>query len=163
MNLFYGGFIAASICFVFVFGEEVYRILNHWSLKIDDGQFERKYRVEAITTGEFFRGLFGRNSDELTYEYREAVVRLIKMTSVVGYVSVQDMTKVVDTIRLESYELALPLFLTTIVYFVIIAIFSKLVSVLIGRRRAKISLNEDFEREYDELVDGLEKETDEDE
>ena len=163
MNLFYGGFIAASICFVFVFGEEVYRILNHWSLKIDDGQFERKYRVEAITAGEFFRGLFSKNSDELLYEYREAVVRLIKMTSVVGYVSVQDMTKVVDTIRLESYELALPLFLTTIVYFVIIAIFSKLVSVLIGRRLAKISLSEEFEMEYDELVDGLETETDEDE
>ncbi len=50
----------------------------------------------------------------------------MKMTSVVGYISVQDMTKVFNNIRTESLETAMPLFVTTVTYFLIISLISRI-------------------------------------
>ena len=154
MNMYYGGFIAASIGFFFVFGAEVYRIIERWAGKLDNGEFERDYRVDYLTTNEFFRELLQRSGEDVIYDYREAIIRLLKATSIVGYISVQDMTKVVDTIRMESFELALPLFLTTVVYFIIISIISRVVRIKPGR-----SNNETLEEDInEEIVEETEKE-----
>ena len=42
------------------------------------------------------------------------------MTSVLGFIAVQDMTKVMEIIRTESYEQVMILTATTIAYFILI-------------------------------------------
>ena len=50
---------------------------------------------------------------------------LVKASAVAGYAGVQDMTKVFDLIRMESYETAMPLFLTASAYFLMIWLITK--------------------------------------
>lgn len=44
---------------------------------------------------------------------------MVKMTSVVGYIAVQDLTKVSDIIRSRTMEAFFPLIMTAVIYFVI--------------------------------------------
>ena len=125
-NVYFGGFVAAAIGFAFIFGEEVYRLIRRNAMKIGDGEFVRDLRVDNITPSEFFQYLTIKSGEDVVEDYREAIIRLVKMTSVVGYISVQDMTKVFNSIRTESLETAMPLFVTTVTYFLIIALISRI-------------------------------------
>lgn len=51
--------------------------------------------------------------------YRGEVIGLLKATSVVGYISVVDLTKVSDLIRARTYEAFFPLIATALIYFAI--------------------------------------------
>jgi polar amino acid transport system substrate-binding protein len=44
---------------------------------------------------------------------------MLKMTSVVGYIAIQDLTKMSDIIRSRTYEAFSPLIATALIYFVI--------------------------------------------
>ena len=56
------------------------------------------------------------------------MVSLIKSTSVVEYIAVQDLTKMSDIIRSRTYDALFPLITTAVVYFVIAALLGRLVS-----------------------------------
>ena len=42
---------------------------------------------------------------------------MLKMTSIVGYIAIQDLTKMSDIIRSRTYEAFFPLIATAIIYF----------------------------------------------
>ena len=48
------------------------------------------------------------------------MVSLIKETSIVGYISIADLTRMSDIVRGRTYEAFYPLITTTIIYFVLI-------------------------------------------
>ena len=62
--------------------------------------------------------------------YRNDVVTLIKETSVVGYIAVLDLTKISDLVRSRTYEAFFPLIVTAIMYFIISAVLTKLVTIV---------------------------------
>lgn len=49
--------------------------------------------------------------------YRGEFVSMLKMTSIVGYIAIQDLTKMSDIIRSRTYEAFFPLIATAIIYF----------------------------------------------
>ena len=51
--------------------------------------------------------------------YKGALVSLIKDTAIVGYIAVQDLTKVSDIVRSRTFEAFFPLLATAFIYFVI--------------------------------------------
>ena len=51
--------------------------------------------------------------------YSSEIVSLIKATSVVGYIAVNDLTKVSDIIRGNTYEAFFPLISVAVIYFAI--------------------------------------------
>lgn len=55
--------------------------------------------------------------------YRGEFINLVKTTSIVGYIAIQDLTKVSDIIRSRTYEAFFPLIATAIIYFVITYLF----------------------------------------
>ena len=55
----------------------------------------------------------------LAKPFREEIIRLIELTTVVGYVSVWDLTKVVDWIRARTYESFFPIAFATLLYFLL--------------------------------------------
>ena len=115
-----GAVISAVIGFTLMFGAEVYRLLEINAAAADEGMLERDYRLEYIETPEFFQALKWYEGPDTAEDYFERIIDLIKGTSVVGYVAAYDMTKVFDTIRLDSYEVTAPLIVTVIVYAAII-------------------------------------------
>jgi polar amino acid transport system substrate-binding protein len=48
---------------------------------------------------------------------------MVKMTSVVGYIAIQDLTKMTDIIRSRTFEAFFPLIVTAAIYFVITYLF----------------------------------------
>lgn len=67
--------------------------------------------------------------------YKGQFISMVKMTSVVGYITVQDLTKVSDIIRSQTYDAFTPLLFTAAVYFIL----SWSLTLLIGR--IEISVN----------------------
>ena len=68
-------------------------------------------------------------------------ISMVKMTSVVGYIAIQDLTKASDIIRSRTYEAFFPLIVTAVLYF----LASWLAASLIGR--VEISLDPKRRRE----------------
>ena len=60
--------------------------------------------------------------------YQGEIVGLIKATAIVGYIAVQDLTKMGDIVRSRTYEAFFPLIAVTVIYFVLEALLSFAVS-----------------------------------
>ncbi len=76
--------------------------------------------------------------------YSAELTSLIKATSIVGYIALQDLTKVSDIIRSRTFQAFFPLIATAAVYFAIIAlcgwVFSRLGRLLDPKRRKPASI-----------------------
>ena len=62
--------------------------------------------------------------------YIGQVISTVKLTSVAGYISVQDLTRVTDMIRARTYEAFFPLIFTALVYFCIAWLLMQCLRVL---------------------------------
>ena len=62
--------------------------------------------------------------------YKGEVISLVKTTSIVGYIAVQDLTTAGDIIRSRTFDAFFPLILVAIIYFVVAWIFSKILDVI---------------------------------
>ncbi|MEG0900451.1 MAG: ABC transporter permease subunit, partial [Oscillospiraceae bacterium] len=51
--------------------------------------------------------------------YKGELISLIKMTSVVGYIAVEDLTKASDIIRSRTFDAFFPLVMVAIIYFLL--------------------------------------------
>ena len=122
---------AAVIGFTIAFGESVYSMLKKYAPTLNGGKTERAYRLDLIDGREFYERLFYQRGAVITADFREMVVSLIKGTAVAGFIAVTDLTRAYELIRTGSYEITLPLIVTTLVYFLIIKLFSTAVGLLI--------------------------------
>ena len=71
-------------------------------------------------------------------------VELIKATAVVGYIAVNDLTKMGDIIRSNTYEAFFPLIATAVIYFVLTWVLSFLLGFLKKRFEPKRRSKEDI-------------------
>ncbi len=125
-NLYQGGLFAGIIGFLIIFGTRVYHVIKKNALTVDEGRLERSYRLEEIDEKKFFKALKKHTWPSLKADYKAEVIDLIKHTSVLGYISVMDLTRAFDTIRKDSMEIMVPLFITAVVYFLLIRLIDKI-------------------------------------
>ena len=67
--------------------------------------------------------------------YEGEFVSLVKTTSIVGYIAINDLTKVSDIVRSRTYQAFFPLVATAIIYFVVTYVFI----ILLNQLRKKIN------------------------
>ncbi|MBQ4232242.1 MAG: transporter substrate-binding domain-containing protein [Lachnospiraceae bacterium] len=139
-DLYIGGVLAAIVGFTLAFSNEIYRMVERYSGMIDDGEFEKNYRLWFSKSSEFFNTLMKNYGKEMITDFKSIVVRLIKATAVVGYIAVDDMTRTFDLIRKDSLEITLPLVTTMILYILIIVIVTKLLDRAANRRVKKMDI-----------------------
>ena len=107
---------------------------------IGKGQLEASTALGYSENQSFFRIILPQAAQHFLPIYRNEVVTLIKETSVVGYIAVLDLTKISDLVRSRTYEAFFPLIVTAIMYFVISAILTRVVTLVensINPRRRK--------------------------
>ena len=107
---------------------------------IGKGQWEASRALGYSENQSFFRIILPQAAQHFLPIYRNDVVTLIKETSVVGYIAVLDLTKISDLVRSRTYEAFFPLIVTAIMYFVISALLTKVVTLVensINPRRRK--------------------------
>ncbi|MBQ6374514.1 MAG: ABC transporter substrate-binding protein/permease [Clostridia bacterium] len=132
MILFYVVFSGSNIEPVWVavigltlsFGAFAAEVMQSGLDGVDPGQEEAALSLGYTRTQAFFRFLFPQAAVRFMPVYRGELVTLLNDTSIVGYIAVQDLTKMSDIIRSRSYEAFLPLIVSTLIYFLLARIIT---------------------------------------
>ena len=142
------GVVVAIIGFTLTFGAFVYDHLVVSVNSVNFGQTEAAYALGYPKTKTFFRIILPQAMDVFLPSYCGQAVELIKATAVVGYVAVNDLTKMGDIIRSNTYEAFFPLLATAIIYFILTWLLSLLLKLVKVRFEPK-------RRSKDEILKGV--------
>ena len=138
------GILVAIIGFTLTFGAFVYDHLTVSVGSVDRGQTEAAYALGYTKNKTFFRIIFPQAMTIFLPSYCGQAVELIKATAVVGYVAVNDLTKMGDIIRSNTYEAFFPLIATAVIYFLLTWILASLLKLLKLRFEPKRRRKEDI-------------------
>ena len=115
------------IGFTFIFGAAVFMMLKTGVGAIGAGQMQAAAALGYTERMAFFRVVLPQAVPHILPTYLGQVTALIKATSIVGYIAVQDLTKMGDVIRSRTYEAFFPLISVAVIYFVLAGILNALV------------------------------------
>ena len=134
------GTVVAVIAFTLVFGAAVFGMLKMGVGAVDQGQMEAALALGYGRTHAFFRIILPQALPHFLPSYKGEVVSLIKATAIVGYIAVQDLTKMGDIVRGRTYEAFFPLIAVAVIYFLLGGLLTFLtgrIEKLINPRRRK--------------------------
>ena len=100
---------------------------------IDPGQREAGLAMGFSPVQTFFNFIAPQAIHKSLPVFKNEAVSLLKGTSIVGYISVIDLTKASDLIRSASFEAFLPLLVISAVYFLLAWLFTSLIDLLAKR------------------------------
>ena len=135
------GVVVSVVGFTLIFGAAVFAMMRAGVGAVDPGQCEAAYSLGYTDRKAFFRIVLPQALPHFLPAYRGEITALIKATAVVGYVAVQDLTKVGDIVRSRTYEAFFPLIAVAVIYFILAAVLTFIVNRLAiridPRRRSK--------------------------
>lgn len=109
----------AVIAFGANFGAYTAEIFRTGIEGIDRGQSEAGIAMGFSRIGTFRHIILPQTVRRILPVYKGEFISLVKMTSIVGYVAVQDLTKASDIIRSRTFDAFFPLVLVALLYFLI--------------------------------------------
>jgi polar amino acid transport system substrate-binding protein len=113
------GTLVAIIAFTLVFGCGVFGMLKMGVGAIDKGQTEAALALGYGDVQTFFRIILPQAIPHFLPAYKGESVALVKATAIVGYIAVQDLTKMGDIVRGRTYEAFFPLIAVAVIYFIL--------------------------------------------
>ncbi len=122
------GTTVSVVCFSLVFGAAVFGMIRTGVNAIDRGQLEAAYTLGYSDLKAFFRIVFPQALPLFMPSYKTEVTSVIKATAVVGYIAVQDLTKMGDIVRTRTYEAFFPLISVAVIYFALAGFMTFLVN-----------------------------------
>ena len=122
----------AVIGFSLNFGAYASEIMRSGIESIDGGQREAALALGYSEDQAFFGFIFPQAAVRFLPVYRGEIVSLLKSTSIVGYIAIQDLTKKSDIIRSRTYEAFFPLIATAIIYFILAWIISLILKIILN-------------------------------
>ena len=137
LMIFYYGIFGSSeisgssvsiIVFSLLFGLSFYNLINNCVISIPKVYDEAALALGYTKYQSLFKVILPQIRTSFIPTYNSSIIALLKNTSIVGYVAVQDLTKAGDLIRGYTYEAFMPLIAVAIVYFIL----SKIVIALLG-------------------------------
>ena len=127
------GISVAVVGFTLTFGAAVFGLVKMGVGTVDRGQYEAAYALGHSNRRTFFRIILPQAIPHILPAYQAEIVGLIKATAVVGYIAVQDLTRMGDIVRSRTYEAFFPLIAVTVIYFVM----EGLLNIFVGWLRVK--------------------------
>lgn len=115
-----GGVWVAIVGFTLLFGYSIYAILEATVSAIGKGQDEGARALGYSANQTFVFVLLPQALRIAFPQIKSEMVNLIKETSVVGYISIADLTRMSDIVRGRTYEAFFPLITTAMIYFLLI-------------------------------------------
>ena len=91
---------------------------------IDKGQTEAGLSLGYTPARTFLKFIMPQAFATVLPVYKGEIISLVKTTSIVGFIAVQDLTKVGDIIRSRTFDAFFPLVMVAILYFVLSWIFA---------------------------------------
>ena len=127
------GVYVAVIGFTLTFGAAAFGLVKMGVGTVERGQYEAACALGLSNRRTFFRIILPQALPHVLPAYKGEIVGLVKATAIVGYIAVQDLTKMGDIVRSRTYEAFFPLIAVTVIYF--------LLEGLIGLLISRISIN----------------------
>ncbi len=116
--------IIGIISFALMFAVSVAGVLNSGINAVDNGQWEAAAALGFSKVDSFIRIILPPAIKHALPLYVGEFVAMLKLTSIVGYISIEDLTKAGDLIRSRTYEALFPLITTATIYFIVAALIS---------------------------------------
>ena len=137
------GVWVAIIGFGMNFGAYVAEIMRTGILAVDKGQMEAALALGYTRSRAFFKIVFPQAARHFLPVFQGEFISMVKMTSVVGYIAILDLTKASDIIRSRTYEAFFPLIMTAVIYLIIVWVLTRVLTLLQRRldplnRKAKL-------------------------
>jgi polar amino acid transport system permease protein/polar amino acid transport system substrate-binding protein len=129
------GILVASLSFGINSGAYVSEIVRSGILAVDKGQMEagRSLGLSKAATMRYI--ILPQAIKNVIPPLGNEFITLIKETAIVGYVSLADLTRVANQVASRTYDAFMPLIGAAIIYFVVIKIFTLLLTRLVRRMR----------------------------
>ena len=124
------GLWVSVVAFTLVFAAAFQAMLRSGVGAVDYGQTEAAYALSYSDRETFFKIILPQAIPHFLPAYKAQIVSLLKATSIVGYITVQDLTKVGEIVRANTYEAFFPLIAVAIVYFVLAGILIAIVNAV---------------------------------
>ena len=121
--------LTGSLGFALIFSSFVYKQLSLAVSSVDYGQIEAAYALGYNKNKTFFRVILPQALNLFLPTYTGEIVSTVKATSVVGYIAVNDLTKMGDIIRSNTYEAFFPLIAVAVIYFMITWVVTELLGI----------------------------------
>ena len=145
MFMFYVVFAGTSVSAVWVsiitfamnFGAYAAEMFRTSIEGIDKGQTEAGLSLGYTPTRTFIKFILPQAFATVLPVYKGEMISLVKTTSIVGFIAVQDLTKVGDIIRSRTFDAFFPLVMVAILYFVLSWLFAAAL-VLVGPKKKRL-------------------------
>ncbi|HAM14699.1 MAG TPA: hypothetical protein DCP91_02305 [Eggerthellaceae bacterium] len=144
------GVAVSVIAFTLIFAAAVFNMLKAGVAAVGPGQMEAAYSLGYTDTMAFFNIVLPQALPHAMPTYKAQIRSLIKATAVVGYVAVQDLTKMGDIVRSRTYEAFFPLIAVAVIYFVLAALLIWMVNRIELRAIPGRKSSEDTQKEAQE-------------
>ena len=131
------GIVVAILTFALNTAAYISEMLRTTIQGIDRGQTEAGLALGYTQRQTFFRIVLPQVIRAVMPVYQGEVVSLLKGTSIVGYIAVNDMTRASDLIRSRTFDAFFPLIVTAIIYFFMAWLIGVLLMSLVQRQRMK--------------------------
>ena len=129
-NVGIDGIWVSVIGFTLTFGSSVFGMLRSGVGAVDKGQTEAAYALGLTDRETFFGIVLPQAAQFFMPSFKAEIVSLIKATSIVGYIAVQDLTKMGDIVRSRTYEAFFPLIAVAVIYFILAWILTTIIKGL---------------------------------
>lgn len=114
-----GAGLASIITFTIAFSLTMNGVIYNGVNAIDRNQFDSMYALGYSRTKGFNKVILPQAIRNFASNYTDEIVSLIKATSIVGFISVVDLTKATDLIRAASFQTFFPLITSAVIYFLL--------------------------------------------
>ncbi|MEQ8175267.1 MAG: ABC transporter substrate-binding protein/permease [Syntrophomonadaceae bacterium] len=111
--------LVAVIAFAMNFAAYVSEMFRAAILSVDKGQTEAGIAGGFTGFQTFVYIVLPQAVKQVLPVYKGELISLAKMTSIVGYIAVEDLTKASDIIRSRTFDAFFPLFMIAVLYFLI--------------------------------------------
>ncbi|MCK9506062.1 MAG: ABC transporter substrate-binding protein/permease [Porticoccaceae bacterium] len=122
--------VVAIIAFGLNFAAYAGEIFRSGIQGVDRGQMEAGIAMGFSRFRTFLYIVLPQTIQRILPVYKGEFISLVKMTSIVGYIAVQDLTKASDIIRSRTFDAFFPLVMVAILYFVISWVLIQLLEYL---------------------------------
>ncbi len=113
------GIVVAVIGFSINFSAYTSEMMRNGLETVEKGQSEAAFAMGYTKYQTFWKIVFPQAAMRFLPVLKGEFISMVKMTSVVGYIAVQDLTKVSDIIRSHTMDAFFPLIATAVIYFAI--------------------------------------------
>ncbi len=128
----------AIVAFSMYFGAYASEMFRTGISSVDYGQTEAGLALGFSKSKTFINFVMPQAVREIIPVFKGQAITLIKDTSVVGYIAIQDLTKVSDIIRSRTFDAFFPLILISIIYFLIAWLVGKVLDRVSTRMNERI-------------------------